>query len=80
MINDILECEKNMTVNMAISLNEASCDNIYNIFFDMFQKISKECKILFNIAYNKNLYTLEKAEKQKITQAKTKLNKELNEK
>lgn len=79
MINDILETEKNMTVNMAISLNEASCENIYNVFFDIFQNISKECKILFNIAYNKNLYVLEQAENKKITCAKSKLTKELNE-
>ena len=29
MMADILESEKNLVVNMAISLNEASCDTLY---------------------------------------------------
>ena len=80
MMYDILESEKNMVVNMAFSLNEASCENIYNTFLEMFQSLSKECKILFNIAYNKNYYTLENAESKKVYQAKTKLTTELNKK
>ena len=44
---DILESEKNMAVNMAISLNEASNNNLYKKWFSMFQAISENVKELF---------------------------------
>ncbi len=75
---DILETEKNIVVNTAIALNEASCTPIYDAYFEMFDTISKEAKTLFNLAYNKNWYTLEEATKTKIEQEYTKLNSELS--
>lgn len=65
-LNDILEMEKNMTVNMAIALNEASHEKLYNEFFKIFEAISEETKELFKIAYNKNWYQLENAKENKI--------------
>ena len=77
MVYDVLETEKNMVVNTAIALNEASCTPIYDTYYEMFDAISKESKTLFTLAYNKNWYTLEKGTKTKIEQEYDKLSKEL---
>ena len=76
-LQDVLETEKNMTVNMSIALNEASNDELYKKLYKMFDGISKTSKELFTLAYNKNWYTLEKAQKNKIDKEITKLNNEL---
>lgn len=75
---DILADEKNITVNMATSLNEASCDHIYKTYMTMFIETSKHAADLFNLAYNKGWYTLEEAEQTKINTAHTQLDDELN--
>lgn len=77
MLYDVLETEKNMVVNTSIALNEASCTPIYEKYYEMFESISKASKNLFNLAYNKNWYTLEEATKTKIEQEHSKLTKEL---
>lgn len=77
LLYDILETEKNIVVNTSIALNEASCKPIYDTYFEMFDTISKATKTLFNLAYNKNWYTLEEATKTKIKQEYNKLTKEL---
>lgn len=79
MLNDILEMEKNMTVNMAIALNEASSNHIYKVYYEMFEKLSEEAKTLFTIAYNNSWYQLEEAECTKINEKLTKLNQELDD-
>ena len=63
---DILECEKNLVNNMAIALNEASCDKIYKLYYELFEFSSEISKDLFNFAYNKSWYSLEAAETEKI--------------
>ena len=77
MLYDVLETEKNIVVNTAISLNEASCTPIYDIYYEIFDAISKASKTLFNLAYNKNWYTLEQSTKTKIQQEYDKLSKVL---
>lgn len=74
---DCLLNEKDLVDNTAVALNEASCDNIHKIYFDIFEKISKEAKELFNICYNNGWYQLEEAPKTKITKEIDKLSKEL---
>lgn len=65
-LEDILECEKNMVVNLSISLNEASCDEIYQKYLKMFELVSKKAKDLFTIAYQNNWYQLENVDANKI--------------
>jgi spore coat protein CotF len=77
LLNDVLETEKNMVVNMAIALNEASCDEIYDLYLKVFKDISKEAKVLFNIAYNNGWYKLDNAPQDKITEELNKFKKEL---
>ncbi len=79
MLKDVLDTEKSIVTNMATALNEASCDKIYNTYFDIFGELSKEAKILFNIAYNNSWYTLEESTVTKINLEHDKLSKELND-
>lgn len=74
---DVLLTEKNLVDNTAIALNEASCDNIYKAYFNIFEKVSKEAKDLFTLCYNNGWYQLEEAPKTKITKENDKLSKEL---
>ena len=78
MMADILESEKNIVVNMAISLNEASCDTLYKKYYTIFEEISMQTKELFAIAYNKGWYQLEEAPKTKLAKEHDKLQKDLN--
>ena len=41
---DMLNTEKNMKINTATALNEASCDEIYILYHEMFEDISSSAK------------------------------------
>lgn len=45
-LNDILETEKNMSVNFTYALNEASNETLFNEIYEMFKQI-KELKETF---------------------------------
>ena len=77
-LGDILESEKNLVVNYAHALNEASCDNLYKEFKRQFDNISNYTKVLFNIAYNNGFYNLENAQSNKIKEECSKLSAELD--
>lgn len=75
-LNEVLECEKNMSVNMTYALNEASNDVLYDALFEMFKEIKDFQRELFNLSFKKGWYSLESADNLKIS---TKLS-EFNEK
>jgi len=75
---DFLESEKQITASTALAMNEASSENIYNLFKNIFDKLSKEVKEIFAICYANNWYQLEEVQKKKITQEVSKLCGELN--
>lgn len=68
LLNDILETEKNMSVNFTIALNEASNEELNNKLFNMFNDIKTSQRSLFELAFKKGWYCLEKAEENKITE------------
>lgn len=78
-MNDILETEKNMSVNMTIALNEASNEKLYNELFDIFKEIKQSQRTLYECMFKKGWYSLEKAEEQKITQTYNKLEQKYQE-
>lgn len=77
-LEDILETEKNMVVNLATALNEASCKELYDKIFEMFTDVSNMQKNLFTIAYNKGWYQLEEEQENKVCEKYNKLKKELD--
>lgn len=68
-LNTILEIEKNMSVNMTIALNEASNETLFEEIYQMFYNIKTKQRDIFELAFKKGWYSLEKAEEQKITAA-----------
>ena len=67
-LNDILETEKNMSVNFTYALNEASNETLFNEIYEMFKQIKEAQRNLFELSFRKGFYTLEKAETNKINE------------
>lgn len=67
-LNDILETEKNMSVNFTYALNEASNEELFKEIYNMFQNIKQAQRDIFELAFKKGWYSLEKAETNKINE------------
>lgn len=78
-LNDILETEKNMSVNFTYALNEASNETLFNKIYEMFKQIKEAQRILFELSFRKGFYTLEKAETNKINEEYNTLLNKFNE-
>ena len=68
-LNSLLEIEKNMSNNLSIALNEASCDKVYNFEFLLFSETKGMARDLYDMMFECGWYSLEKAEKNKISEA-----------
>lgn len=78
-LNDILESEKNMSVNYTYALNEASNEELFKRIYDMFTHIKETQRNLFELSFKKGWYTLEKAEENKINEEINTLSNMFNE-
>lgn len=78
-LNDLLETEKNMSVNLTIALNEASNEELYNKIKDIYESVKQSQRDLFELMFRNGWYCLEKAEDQKITQSINKLEQSMQE-
>ena len=78
-LNDMLETEKNMSVNFTYALNEASNEELFEMIYNMFQNIKQSQRNLFELAFRKGWYSLEKAEDTKINEEYNKLSTSFNE-
>ncbi len=78
-LNAILESEKNMSVNMCIALNEASNEDLFNELYELFEDIKKSQRNLFELAFRKGWYPLEKETPNKISEKYNMLKQELQE-
>ena len=78
-LNDILETEKNMSVNFTYALNEASNETLFNEIYEMFKQIKEPQRNLFELSFRKGFYTLEKAETNKINEEYNTLLNKFNE-
>lgn len=78
-INQVLEIEKNMSVNLAIALNEASNEKLYDKLFKIFNEVKTAQRNLYNMMFKKGWYCLEKAEANKINEKYTEMNTKLQE-
>ena len=78
-LNDILESEKNMSVNYTYALNEASNEELFKRIYDMFIHIKETQRNLFELSFKKGWYTLEKTEENKINEEINTLSNMFNE-
>lgn len=76
-LSAILETEKNMSVNLAIALNEASNETLYQSLYPIFEDIKICQRDLFELAFRKGWYPLEKETPNKIAEKLNTLKQEL---
>lgn len=78
-LDELLTCEKNMAGNLQIALNEASNQNLYNEIKAIFDEVQNMQRKVFNLAFEKGWYSLEKADALKVSQKMSELNQKLSE-
>lgn len=67
-INSLLSCLKEMEKNYVIAMSEASNEQLYDTYKNIFLTISSLEREAYELMFRKGWYTLEKEEKQKIAQ------------
>lgn len=70
---NLLEIEKNMSNNYSYAINEASSDDLYEEFLDMFINIKDMARDIYDIMVSKNWYTVEYVQDTKVNQEAEKL-------
>ena len=78
-MNSLLSCLKEMVKNYAIALTEASNENLYNQYKEMFDIYSSLQREVFEAMFRKGWYSLEQAEEQKINSKYQMLNQEFTD-
>ena len=77
-LNSLLSCLKEMVKNYSVALTEASCENLYNVYKETYDKYLKMQRDVYELAFRKGWYTLEVAEANKISDKYLILNNEYN--
>lgn len=67
-ITTILSIEKAMVKDYAVALTEASNNDLYEDYCDMFNDVSDLQREIYNLMFKKGWYCLEQADQNKITQ------------
>lgn len=75
-LNSLLNCLKEMVRNYSVVLTEASNENLYNTYREMFDKYINLQREAFELAFKKGWYTLETAESNKVSDKYLTLNQE----
>ncbi len=78
-ITSMLTCVKEMEKNYCIAMTEASNENLYNKYHNMFNEIATLGRDIYELMFRKGWYKLEKAETTKITSKYQTLNQELQD-
>ncbi len=78
-MNSLLSCLKEMVKNYAVVLTEASNEDLYNKYEEMFLEYSKLQREVFEVMFRKGWYVLEKAESTKINSKYQTLNQEFTD-
>ena len=78
-LNDLLYDEKNIVVNTATALTEASNDELKEDIVKFFETVEQIQRETYELAWNNGWYVLEESEKTKINQKSKELQKKLDE-
>ncbi len=76
-ISELLSCLKAMEKDYTVALTEASNEDLYNKYYNMFLEISKLQREVYEVMFRHGWYCLEKAETTKISQKANMLTQEL---
>ena len=77
-MNTLLSTLKELEKNLAITLTECSCEELYQQYFNLFSSVAKLQREAYEIMFRKGWYILEKVEQNKIDQKLQMLSKEFN--
>ena len=75
-MNSLLSCLKEMVKNYSVVLTEASNENLYNEYKNMFDEYVNLQRETYELMFKKGWYTLEKVEQQKLDSKYQTLNQE----
>lgn len=78
-ITSVLAIEKYIVKDLAVAMTEASNNDLYNEYYDMYDEISDIQRQLYNLMFRKGWYCLEMAEENKIMEKLNKLNGKVKE-
>lgn len=78
-LTSILAVEKAMVKDYAVALTEASNNDLYNDFCDMFNDVIELQREVYNLMFKKGWYSLEMAEENKIQQKYNTLQQEVSQ-
>lgn len=78
-LNSVLSMLKEMEKNYTIALTEASNEILFSKYENMFNDIKNLERDVYELAFRKGWYTLEKAENTKITEKYNNLNQEFTD-
>ena len=78
-LNCLLNTLKEMVKNYAVALTEASNENLYNNYKELFDRYSKLQRDVYELMFRNGWYSLERAEMQKINSKIQMLSQELND-
>ncbi len=78
-LNDIMMCEKNISNNYSIALNEMSNKILYKEILKIFEDTKDIARDIFNYMYSCGYYELTEEDESKIEEAYDKYNEKLNE-
>lgn len=78
-LNSALSLLKNMEKNYTMSLIEASNENLFSKYEEMFNSIKELQREVFELSFRKGWYELEKVPVNKITEKYNTLNTEFND-
>lgn len=77
-LNCLLEIEKNMSNNYSVAMNEASNDDLYEEFFDMFTSIKDMTRDIYDLMMHLGWYNTEYVDEGKVTKKLDELTNKLN--
>ena len=78
-INCLLSSLKEMLKNYTVALTEASNENLYNSYKEMFDNYTSLQRDVFELMFRKGWYCLEKAKTQKISDKSQIINQEISD-
>lgn len=78
-LNSVLSMLKDMEKNYTMALTEASNENLFSKYENMFNDIKNLQRDVYELAFRKGWYTLEKAENTKISEKYNTLNQEFTD-
>lgn len=78
-LNDVLLCLKTISNNYSVAISEMSSNKIYKEVYKIFDETKDAARCAYLLAFTNGWYTLEEADKTKVSKSYDTFNKQLKE-